>query len=423
MLRLSAYALLGQIAALVAGTANFLLLARALGPADYGVVAGAWALVLAIGPVAQLGADRLIVRDVAGHDAAPAAALGTGLATVALGSTGALLLLLALQQVLLPEVPVALLLALAVADVLSLGFVSCLTSLHFALNDGRSASLISVVHSGGKLAAVVLFALLGRHEPVLWAGLYAVMAVGTTAAVLCWAVRRHGRPRLAARGLPARVRAGASYSLNNAALVVLTDSDKTLLVRAGLTAEAGVYSVAYRLSSMAMVPATAVLTATFPRFFAVGEAGGLPATVTFARRLVLPLGAYGLFAAVTLFGVAPLVPVVVGEQYRPSVALLMLLAGLPLLRVMTSLPSDALTGAHLQSTRTACVVIAAALNVGLNVVLIPRYGVEAAVVTTYVSDGANLLLVLLAVAYHRRSGPRAAGDAARGADQAGTPAA
>ena len=394
---MSGYALVAEVAGLVASSANFLLLAKSLGPADYGVIAGAWALVLAASPIAMLGADAIVTRDVAGRGRRPADALGAGLTIVTLGSTVAILFLVALHPIILPQVPVQLLVALAVADIVCLGATSCLAALLFALGSARAVAITAIVNSGAKLVAVVIFAVLGSGDPVHWAKLYAGCSIVAALLQLGWGVRRYGRPTGTAHGLWGRARSGLSYSVNNAALILMTDSDKTLLVRHGFTSEAGVYGVAYRLSSMAALPATAVIYAAFPRFFSIGEAGGLRATSAFARKLALPLAAYGLLAAIGLVIVAPLVPLVVGEEFEPSVPLLMLLAGLPLLRTLEALPSDALTGAGRQPTRTACVLLAAAVNVVLNLILIPHHGVKAAIVTTLVSELLYLTLVTLAL--------------------------
>jgi O-antigen/teichoic acid export membrane protein len=395
--RLGGYSLVAQVAGLVAGTANFLLLARSLGPADYGVIAGAWALILATAPIAMLGAEALVTRDVAGLGRRPAQALGAGLATVGLGSSVGLLLLVGLHPFLLPQVPIELIVGLAVADIFCLGATGCLAALLFAIDSARAVAVVAVVNSGAKLGAVVVFALLGGNDPVQWAALYAAFSVAAALLQFGWAARRYGRPVLGGHGLLGRARTGLSYSVNSAGIILMTDSDKTLLVRNGFSTEAGVYGVAYRLSTMAALPVTAVLHATFPRFFSIGETGGLRATTAFARKLAVPLAAYGVFAGVALLVVAPLVPLVVGEEYRPSVPLLMVLAGLPLLRTLESLPSDALTGAGRQSTRTACVMAAAAVNVVLNLLLIPHHGVKAAVATTLLSEVLFLALVTLAV--------------------------
>src|SRR5699024_4037254 len=76
--RATSWAMLGQLSAIIASSANFLLLARILGPAEYGLVAGTWALVLAVAPVAALGSDRLVARDISGGGWAANHALGSG---------------------------------------------------------------------------------------------------------------------------------------------------------------------------------------------------------------------------------------------------------------------------------------------------------------------------------------------------------
>lgn len=269
--RLGGSSLVAQVAGLVAGTANFLLLARSLGPADYGVIAGAWALILATAPIAMLGAEALVTRDVAGRGRGPADALGAGLVTVTLGSTVALFLLVALHPLLLPQVPIELIVGLAIADIFCLGATGCLAALLFAVDSPRAVGLVAIVNSGAKLGAVVVFALVGSRDPVQWAELYATSSVVAAVLQLGWATRRYGRPVLHGHGLLRRARAGLSYSVNSAGIILMTDSDKTLLVRHGFSAEAGVYGVAYRISTMAALPVTAVLHAAFPRFFSIAR--------------------------------------------------------------------------------------------------------------------------------------------------------
>jgi O-antigen/teichoic acid export membrane protein len=154
---------------------------------------------------------------------------------------------------------------------------------------------------------------------------------------------------------------------------------------------------------MAYLPVVAVLQVMLPRYFSTGEEGGLPATASFARRLAKPLLAYGVVATGIVIAVAPLVPLVVGEAYRESVPLLMLLAPLVLAKVAQTTTGDALTGAGLQRTRTLCAGIAAGTNVAINLTLIPLIGLTGALVATFAAE--LLLVVLLLVAV--RTGLRA----------------
>lgn len=388
---------------MVASLANFLLLARVLGPSDYGLVAAAWAAVLIVGPFAGLGSDRLVVRDVSAERRPVDVAWGTALAT---STSGALVfgsVLVLAQPLLLPQVPLLLLGCLVFADIAMLGLSNCLLAVCFATERSKAAGILSTVLSLAKASAVLVFTLTGSDDPVRWALIYAGLSGLSSLGQLLWGISRFGRPTLRGWRLGKRAREGLPYSLGFAGSLVQKDIDKPLLVRNGYTEEAGLYSVAYRLASLAFLPVVAVQQAMFPRFFAAGGSEGLPGTVRLARRLLRPLLAYAALAGIGLVVVAPLIPVLVGEQFRGSVVLLMLLAPLPLFRVAQSVFADALTGAGMESTRTRCVGIAAAVNVVLNVALIPSLGLPAALLATFVSEVTFLLLIRRAVRRHQQS--------------------
>jgi O-antigen/teichoic acid export membrane protein len=393
----SSWALLGQVGAALAGLANFLLLARLLGPATYGGIAGALALVLTIGPISAVGADKLVIRDIAREPQDAPRLLTYALATVMTGAAITTAVLILLHPVVLPQVALLLLVALALAEILGNSVSICVVGSWFAVGRGRAAGLSMLMSSSAKIVAVVIFALTDGTDPVRWALLYSGLSLLAAAVQLGWAFSAFGRPSLAGYRPLARAREGAPYSANVASTIAQNDVDKTILVRAGFSEQAGLYAVAYRLATMAWLPVLAVLQATQPRFFAIGGKGGVSATAAFAQQLFKPLAAYGVFAAVVLLAVAPLVPLVVGEEYRGSVTLLMLLAPLALLKVSQYVPSEALTGANRQSTRTACIAASMVVNVTIGIIFIPRYGVAAALVGTFISEVLYAALVTLAV--------------------------
>lgn len=389
--------MLGQLSAIVASTANFLLLARLLGPAEYGIVAGTWALVMAVAPIAGLGADRLLTRDITAGRLEPSHALGVALATQVMGWVPMLGGLVLLHSVLLPQTPLALLLALALAELVAAQMVVLLIALFFSTGDAKAAGITSVVINATKVLAVTVFAVRGDGDPVTWAIIYAVFSLGSAVGQLVVVCRRFGRPSFRGFRPVRRAREGLPYSTNIVATVVQNDADKTLLLRAGLDAEVGHYTVAYRLASMAFLPVLAVMQVMLPRYFAMGGEGGLRATAAFARRLAKPLLAYAVFAAVVVIAVAPLVPLVIGEEYQESVGLLVFLAPLVLAKVVQTVVGDALTGSGRQRTRTLCAGIAAGTNVTINVALIPVMGLAGALVATLVAELLQATLLLLAV--------------------------
>jgi O-antigen/teichoic acid export membrane protein len=400
--RSSSYALMGQVALAVAGLANFLLLARLLGPGAYGMVAGALALVLTVGPIAALGADKLCVRDIARDPESAQTAFSHALLTVVIGSSVTAGLLALLHPVVLPQVALGLVLALVVADALANGIMICTSGTRFALGHGRAGGGAMVATSVAKIGAVGVFALTGGSDPARWATWYAGFAMMAAILSATWTFRAVGRPILRGYRPIARAREGVPYSLNVTATVAQNDVDKTLLVRSGFSEEAGLYSVAYRLATMAWLPILAVLQATLPRFFAMGEKDGISATASFARQLMRPLTAYGVFAAVVLALVAPLIPILVGEEYRGSVTLLLLLSPLALIKVAQYVPSDALTGAGHQPLRTACIATSMGLNLVLGLIFIPRFGVVAALVATFIAEVTYIVLIRVAIRYALR---------------------
>ncbi len=397
------WALVNQGVAVVGSLANFLILARIFGPADYGVVAAALALVMMAGPLVALGADKLVVRDIAQSLRSPAEALTGGLLTVQIGAVVASVALLALRPLLLPQAPPELIGALVIAELVIGAASACCSAAYWAVGRVRAGALTTATTTAAKIGAVLVFAVTGGGSPVRWGYLYAVAAVLAGVPVVWWAYRRLGRPAIGDYSLRARVREGLAYSANISATIGHNDADKILLVRAGYGTEAGLYSIAYRIATMAWLPVLAVLQANLPRFFELGGTDGLTATKAHARRLLGPLLIYGVVATIAVIAAAPLVPLVVGAEYQGAVYILMLLAPLTLVKVAQYVPGDALTGAGRQGVRSACVVAALVVNLAINLLFIPSHGLAAALVATLVSECVYAVLVNLALYWPGRS--------------------
>jgi len=99
----------------------------------------------------------------------------------------------------------------------------------------------------------------------------------------------------------------------------------------------------------------------------------------------LPLG---ILSSVAMFVAAPIIPLIAGHGFVESVAALRWLCLIPIFRSVHQMTGCALTGAGLQSYRTAAQFSAAGLNFGLNLWLIPRYGWHGAAWSSLATDAA-----------------------------------
>src|SRR5207244_12282198 len=173
-------------------------------------------------------------------------------------------------------------------------------------------ALVGVLPAVFRLAAAVGFAaLVGARSPVDWGVCY--LGASALAALLGFAFvcASLGRPRVDRSLVRKNLREGAWFALAQSSANVYTDIDKTLLARLGSLSAAGFYTVAYRAVSLAFVPVTGLLAATYARFFKRG-ADGIDGSRGFAREL-MPFGLlYAAASGAALYAIAPTLPHLLG---------------------------------------------------------------------------------------------------------------
>jgi O-antigen/teichoic acid export membrane protein len=238
----------------------------------------------------------------------------------------------------------------------------------------------------------VLFATTDRANAAHWALWYAGSSALGAAIAVTLTIRELGRPARVLGYPLSELRQGAYFATSLSAQNVYNDIDKTMLSRLSTLDATGIYGAAYKLIDVAFVPVKSLLAAAYPRFFRAGE-HGIRSSLGVARRL-LPLAAlYALAAGVGLFVTAPLLPRILGPEYRMAVEATRWLALLPLLKSIHYFAADSLTGAGYQGRRTVAQVVVAAVNVGINFPLIIHDSWRGAAWSSLASDG--LLAVLL----------------------------
>ncbi len=379
----------GQSVALAAQAVYFILIGRALGSREYGAFVGVVALVAALAQFSSLGMEMILVRNLSRDRGTFARTWGHALL---ISLVGFLLLLAAALLIahfaLRPDLR-ALVPWIAVSDAL-FGRAVQLAARAFQ-GAGRlawTARLTALTACARLVAAAALFAFAhARHaHPTAldWARIYWLSTLAVALFALVLITLRLGRPRFARIARP-DLSEGLSFSLSNSSVSVYNDIDKTFLVSCGQTAAAGIYSAAYRAVDAASAPIYAVYAAATPRFFREGLRGVRSARV-FARTTLARTLPYSLAAAVALFLAAPLPPVLFGPSFRGSVAALRWLCLLPILRALHYAWGTAITASASQWNRTATQFGAAALNLLLNFLLIPRFSWRGAATASLLTD-------------------------------------
>lgn len=188
------------------------------------------------------------------------------------------------------------------------------------------------------------------------------------------------------------IRAALPLSGSMWAGALLHNFDLVLLGLVTGAEAAGLYNAAYRILWVPTLLALAYLTALRPGLARAVAAGGA-ALFPLLRRAGSLAGAFGVGAAVGGAWLAgPLLEWLFGAGYRGAApALRLLLASFAFFPLSRLCRSVAVAGGR-GGADLAVIASAAAINVGLNLILVPRRGVVGAAFATFVSEVVMLLL-------------------------------
>jgi O-antigen/teichoic acid export membrane protein len=386
---------------------QFILIARALGAHDFGLMAGVLAITSVLLPFSGVGAANVMVMRLARKEASPALYFGNALMVAAVSGT-LLIALAALAGPLFLRDPslLWLIVLLGVSEILVTKFIDIAAHVFYGLDRHAFSGSFYTLQAAMRLcAAVVFYFLLSQHGVMLWAAMHLGAGIAAAIIVMALTVKQIGMPTLDLRLALRELKVGVLFSIGLSANSVYTDIDKAVLARYASATINGQYTAAYRLVYMAFTPVMAVLMATQGMFFRAGAQQGLSATVRLALRMAWLGGVYCVGLAALLYLAAPLVAWALGPQYQLSVQILQALSLLPLVLMTQSVFSEALTGANKQRARSVAQVLVAVLCFGLNMALVPGLGWHGAVTATYASQAVLALAVVWIIWLSVRSPP------------------
>lgn len=379
--------LVGQGLNLLLQAGYYILLARLLGVREYGVFAGAFAFAAIATPYSSLGSGLLFVRYVSTRADNFAAYWGNILlATFGMGLLLTILLYMIAPHLLNPE-SASLILLVALGDCVCRQLVSCIGQIFQAFEQLRMTAATNILVSFLRLMAIAFLALF-CHRATAWKWALASLIVSALAAIMtsAFVIVRYGRPRFSLQLLLSKFQEGFGFSLAGSTQSAYNDIDKTMLSHYGLNIANGIYTMAYRIVDVATIPITALDAAVLPRYFYLSREKSA-SVVNLSVRLARRAAFLGLIMSICMFFAAPLIPLTVGIGFKDSEMALRWLCLIPVFRGVHQLTGSAITGLGFQRYRTTAQFSVAAINVGLNLWLIPRYGWLGAAWASVASDG------------------------------------
>jgi O-antigen/teichoic acid export membrane protein len=372
---------------LVAHTIGFVILAKTLGPAQFGLLTIITA-VANFGLVwSGLGSGELLRRKVARDRTTYPEVLGHAVSILILTSVTvgvALAIGLAFTVEVKDDFLANLLVMLLfVASNMSMfAWISMTEQILLAHNDVTRANLVNVASGLGRaIAAIVacyVFKITQLQQWVFWHfGFYLVIAVGCTLVI-----GSLGRP--SGGIIWGELRRGLTISATGLFMFMRRNADVLALAAVAPPAVVGVYGVARRIVGTADVVSASLDRLVYSNL-AVAGAKGAGQTLRLASRYAMIAAVLCAATSIALLIAAPWVPLVFGKHYADAVLPTQILAGTLILTSLQNLASDALNAAEQHEMRFMAETIAGLVGTGLLVALTLAFALPGILFAIYLS--------------------------------------
>lgn len=394
-----------RIIRIVGSLAIGIWVARYLGPGDYGLLNFALSFVTLFGTVGRLSIDPVGVRELTRFPEREQEILGTIFRLKLWGSMAAVVLVLPAAWLAQPDNP----LFLWLVTITAIGIL-------FNALDGidifyQARTLSKYVVQARAIAFLVfsvarVYLILGGFS-VLWFAVAATLELALGAGLMVWIYRRK-EGKISGwkwRGETARLLLKDGWPLIASSLLIIlhTRIDQVMLGQMLGEVEVGIYSAAIRISEAWMFVPALIVQAVMPHFVQLRERS--PAR--YQQRLMQLYSAMfwtGVTAGIlTLLVGQQVIELMFGEAFAGAYVPLVLTIWTGIFIAQAVARSLWLISENLQVFRLFNNLIAVPLNVLLNLLWIPNYGVSGAAAASLVSIGVGTWLVPLIFSPLRQS--------------------
>lgn len=303
---------------LVVQAGTLLLVARLLGPREYGAFAGVAALAVVLGTLATFGTNVILLGEVSREPARRENVLFYAVPLTLLCSGALLVVYLLICTFALREVgvPIMVLIAIGATETLLQSLLSLPAAEHLALGRIARSQLLTLLPLTLRLAAAAAVLLLRPANPLAAYG-YGYFLASLIALIIATATMPASWPRLRLWRLPNKteLRAAAGYAAINITATTPAELDKTLATKLLPLEASGLYAAGARVIGALTLPVIAMLLSALPRLFREGhdKSGRIAGLLRWIFAAAL---GYSIALAIILWLIAPVFVWLFGAKYQ-----------------------------------------------------------------------------------------------------------
>lgn len=370
-----------------------ILTAQYLGPENYGLINYATAYTTFFASVCNLGISSVIIKNFTDHPNEEGQAIGTALILRAISSLLSAVMIVGIVSIVDRNEPVTILVAalssigliFQVFDTLKQWFQSRLQSKFAAI-----ATVISYI-----AVSVYRLVLLATEKNVLWFAVATSVDYIVVAVFLLVAYKKNAGPKFSFSLKKARqlLSASSSYLISGLMVSVYASTDKLMLKQMLDETAVGYYATAVSVSSVWTFVLQAIIDSVYPSII---QAYGKQREIFEKRnRQLYALVIYSaLFASAAICVLSePIILVLYGEAYQPAVAPLRIVVWYTTFSYLGVARNAWIVSENKQKYLKYLYIGAAAINVVLNVVLIPVLGASGAAMASLITQVATVIVL------------------------------
>lgn len=367
-------------------------LTRVLNASEYGSFVAAIAVATLFTPLAGLGMYSVVVRDGARDiDHLPEmfrqALRLWWRAALAFGLLG-----IVTADLILPSTTAALpLAALVFSEITSTSLTELTARKEQAQHRIQRFGAMNAGLALSRLGALGVCAI-GQASLEGWMWSYALASIGYAGLLTTWTLAKMP-PSTTTKHDWRLLREGRPFLLAILSLRVQSEVNKPIIAHTGLAA-VGNFNIAQRALDIAALPLNALQEALAPRLFASSHP---------IRHAALPLTLIVGLAALeglAIWYAAPLLPQLLGAGYDNVTWLIRAMVAIPAVQAFRGVLGIAIVALDRASALTGSYIVSMVASIALNLYLVPRYGVQGAVIAVYTTELVTSAILTAILSHH-----------------------